>query len=198
MRSRFTASFGTSFASFVMAALFVVLAAGASVAQFGPGGPVVFDNGTNALGIPFELNSDKMYLQVKINNSGPYWLVLDTGSPGMILDTQVAKELAISTGDGIEAGGAGENPFVVAPADSTFDAKLPGITLLSQPAMIGGIDAVVGPFEGRRIDGVLGGYNLFGQFQFKCFIIVLLKLINPEINIFSCWRCNLASQLATS
>jgi predicted aspartyl protease len=144
--------------------LFFVFADSPVAAQFGPGGDVVFDNGRNALSIPFELTSDKIYLKVTINERGPYSLVLDTGSPGMIIDTRVAEELGISTGEGFEAGGAGENPFVLAPADSTFDAGLPGVRLLDQPAYVGGIDAVVGAYEGRRIDGVLGGHNVFSKY----------------------------------
>ncbi len=141
-----------------------ICCAGPVFGQFGPGGDVVFDSGDKALAIPFELNSDKIYLQVEINNAGPFWLVLDTGSPGMILDTRVGDELGVTTGEEFEAGGAGENPFVLAPADSIFDGSLPGITLLDQPAFVGGIDAIVGPYEGRRLDGVLGGYNIFANF----------------------------------
>jgi hypothetical protein len=144
--------------------LLVIFAAGAADAQFRPGGEVAFDEGRNALDIPFELNSDKMYLRVKINDGGPYWLVLDTGSPGMILDTRVAEELGVETDEPVRVGGAGENPFMLANAKAKFDAVLPGIRLLDQPARVGGIDAVVGPFEGRRIDGVLGGYNVFSEF----------------------------------
>jgi len=130
-------------------------------AQFGPGGDVIFDNGRGAAGIPFELNSDKIYLAVKINQKGPYWLVLDTGSPGMILDTRVANELGTKTSEGFDAVGAGEGSFRLAPADGVFDAELPGLRLVDQRAFIGGIDAIVGPYEGRMIDGVLGGYNVF-------------------------------------
>ncbi|UCG51803.1 MAG: aspartyl protease family protein [Candidatus Latescibacterota bacterium] len=144
--------------------LLTFLAASPVSAQFQPGGEVVFENGENALDILFELNSDKIYLQVEVNNRGPYWLVLDTGSPGMILDTRVAEELNIQTDEGYQVGGAGEKPFTLEPTDSVFDAVLPGMTLLDQPALVGGIDAVVGPFEGRRIDGVLGGYNIFANF----------------------------------
>ena len=135
-----------------------------AAAQFQPAGRVVFDNGKSALDIPFELNSDKIYVEVRIAGGGPYWLVLDTGSPVMILDTRVADELHVTTGEGFEAGGAGENPFILAPADSTVDASLPGLSLLGQRAFVGGIDAVVGPYEGRRIDGVLGGYNIFSEY----------------------------------
>ncbi len=149
---------------FLLTGALVLLTAGPSAAQFRPGGEVVFDNGRSAVGIPFELNSDKIYLHVKLNDSGPYWLVLDTGSPGMILDTGVAKELGISTGEKFPVGAAGENPFTLAPADSTFDAFVPGMMLLDQPAHVGAINAIVGPYEGRRIDGVLGGYNVFAKY----------------------------------
>jgi hypothetical protein len=137
---------------------------GAANAQFREGGSVVFDNGRSAIHIPFELNSDKIYLQVSIDKGGPFWLVLDTGSPGMILDTRVGEALGITTGEGFHVGSAGENPFTLAPADSTFDIGLPGLQLLDQPAYVGNIDAVVGPFEGRRIDGVLGGFNIFANY----------------------------------
>jgi hypothetical protein len=146
------------------AVLLRLTASGPATAQFGAGGEVVFDNGRSALDIPFELNSDKIYLQVTLNGSGPYWLVLDTGSPGMILDTRVGDVLEITTGEGFDVGGAGENPFTLEPADSTLTATLPGVTLRDQAAHVGGIDRIVGPFEGRRIDGVLGGFNMFAHY----------------------------------
>jgi hypothetical protein len=156
-----------SFANTARPLLFTVallLSATGADAQFRGGGSVVFDDGRSALHIPFELNSDKIYFQVSIDGGGPFWLVLDTGSPGMILDTRVGEALGIATGEGFDVGGAGENPFTLAPADSAFDVDLPGLRLLDQPAYVGNIDAIVGPFEGRRIDGVLGGYNIFSEY----------------------------------
>ena len=139
----------------------VLIAAMPAAAQLGQGGTVSFSQGENAVGIPFELNSDKIYLSVRLNGAGPYWLVLDTGSPGMILDTRVGEDLDVATGEAFEVGGAGENAFRLAPAEITFEATLPGLVMSEQPAHIGGIDAIVGPFEGRIIHGVLGGYNVF-------------------------------------
>ena len=77
----------------------------------------------------------------------------------MILDTHVGETLGITTGEGFHVGGAGENPFTLARADSTFDVGLPGLRMFDQQAHVGNIDAIVGPFEGRRIDGVLGGHR---------------------------------------
>jgi hypothetical protein len=158
--------------------LVIMTLPGAATAQFRHGGTLAFAEGHSALAIPFELNSDKMYLNVRLNDRGPYWLVLDTGSPGMILDTRVGSELEISTGEGFEVGGAGENVFVLAPADSTFTASLPGVTLHAQPAHVGGIDRVVGPFEGRRLDGVLGGFNIFSEY------IVEVDYLSQTIGIY--------------
>ncbi|MFH1756008.1 MAG: aspartyl protease family protein, partial [Candidatus Latescibacterota bacterium] len=156
----------------------MIFASVPAAAQFEAGGEVVFTNGRRAPDIPFELNSDKIYLQVRLNGKGPYWLVLDTGSPGMILDTRVGQELGIGTGEGFQVGGAGELGFTLAPADSTLDASLFGIELLKQPAHVGGIDAVVGSFEGRTIDGVLGGYNIFANY------IVEVDYGNLRISIY--------------
>ena len=58
------------------------------------GGTIVFDEGVTAAEVPFERNSDKIYVSVMLNGKGPFWMVLDTGSPGMILDTQAADSRA--------------------------------------------------------------------------------------------------------
>ena len=35
-----------------------------------------FNKGSSAENIPFELNANKPYLQVRINGAGPYWFIL--------------------------------------------------------------------------------------------------------------------------
>jgi hypothetical protein len=144
----------------------VSLVPAAPQAQFGrePAGRLEFENGRDARGIPFQLNSDKIYLQTVVNSQGPFWLVLDTGSPGMILDTAAARRLGLETGEPWRAGGAGEDPFMLASVRERVDVSLPGVRMLNQNAVAGPIDRVVGPFEGRRIDGVLGCHNVFADF----------------------------------
>ncbi len=134
--------------------------------QFGrdPAGYVQFDNGRDLRGLPFELNSDKMYLRTTINGRGPFWLVLDTGSPGMIIDTRVVNELGLKTGESWRAGGAGDKPFIMSEVLDSVDVELAGLRLFGQNAVSGPIDSVVGPFEGRTIDGVLGCFNLFAYY----------------------------------
>ncbi len=127
-------------------------------------GGFAFANGRDARNIPFEINSDKIYVQVRLNGQGPFWLMLDTGSPGMILDTATAARLGLPLGKAGETVGAGEGTFQLFAVDATVDAELPGVTLQKQPAAVGPLDRVVGPFEGRRLEGLLGCHNLMTRF----------------------------------
>ena len=95
------------------------------------GGGFVFANGRDARNIPFELNSDKIYVQVRLNDQGPFWMMLDTGSPGMVLDTATAARLGLPLGKSGETTGAGEATFTLTEVTSTVDAGMPGVTLKS-------------------------------------------------------------------
>lgn len=128
------------------------------------GGGFVFANGRDARNIPFELNADKIYVQVRLNGQGPFWLMLDTGSPGMVLDTATAARLGLPLGKSGETTGAGEASFTLTEVTSTVDAELPGVTLQKQPAAVGPLDRVIGPFEGRHLEGLLGCHNLMTRF----------------------------------
>lgn len=61
-------------------------------------GRFVFANGRDARDIPFELESDKIYLRVRLNGQGPFSMYLDTGAAGMVLDTATARRLALPLG----------------------------------------------------------------------------------------------------
>src|SRR4051812_32818296 len=45
--------------------------------------------------VPFELNSNKIYLNVKVNDTGPWPFVLDMGSNHSLLDLDLARELKL-------------------------------------------------------------------------------------------------------
>src|SRR4051812_35289988 len=45
--------------------------------------------------VPFELNSNKIYLNVKVNDAGPWPFVLDMGSNHSLLDLDLARELKL-------------------------------------------------------------------------------------------------------
>ena len=56
--------------------------------------------------IPFKLVNNHIYLNLKINNSGPLWFVLDTGAPG-IIDLKQATKLKLELYAPQKASGVG-------------------------------------------------------------------------------------------
>lgn len=122
-----------------------------------PQGPVVhFDKGHEALNIPFEINSDKIYLQVKVDGKGPFWFVLDSGSPSTVVDMQVARKLGLRLSNPQRTGGAGEGSTSM--ATTQFDTvSLPGLSYKPSRPLAIDVDAVMQAPEGRHVQGLVGG-----------------------------------------
>jgi len=106
---------------------------------------------------PIEIVSNKPWVQVAINQSAPQWFILDTGaSGGTILARETADRLELRRGSETSThigAGAGVNVGV---------ATLPNVMVqvagdtMSVPAIRVFSMAHVSPFEGRRLDGLLG------------------------------------------
>src|SRR4051794_16662779 len=112
--------------------------------------------------VPFELNSNKIYLNVKVNDSGPWPFVLDMGSNHSLLDLDLARELKLSV-TGIEEGvhGAGEVPSQAGQVQVKTLA-LPGLSYRVGEMVAVPLARVVGPAEGRTLCGTLG-FDLLEQ-----------------------------------
>src|SRR6266568_476892 len=54
-----------------------------------------FTSGTSKLGIPFQLSSNFVLVQIRVNSSRPLWFLFSTASTSVI-DTRIAKELGLS------------------------------------------------------------------------------------------------------
>jgi Aspartyl protease len=67
-----------------------------------------FEKGDSALGIPFELNSNKVYLPVRIDGGEPRWFVLDSGCPVTAIDLALARALKLPVENLQPLAGAGE------------------------------------------------------------------------------------------
>src|SRR5206468_1222475 len=67
-----------------------------------------FASGASALGIPFELNSNHIYLQARVNGSAPLWFLFDSGAGSSLVDLKRAKELGLKLKGSFQARGAGE------------------------------------------------------------------------------------------
>jgi Aspartyl protease/PDZ domain len=110
-----------------------------------------------------------------VNRSGPYWFILDTGSPSNVLDIEVARSLGIPLKDTWQASGAGESTLASSHASNvsfgigSLEIKCPEIDVVP-------LNAAISSGEGRKVNGLLG-YDFFKQFA------VEIDYIQKEIRI---------------
>jgi hypothetical protein len=111
-----------------------------------------------ALEIPFEISSNKPWVGVRVNGSDPQWFILDTGCRDTsIIARQCAERLHLPIGGSTPADGGGAGEGVKVEIAST-----PRVTLgvggdsLESPGLPVFSFAHVEPYEGRRLDGLLG------------------------------------------
>jgi hypothetical protein len=79
-----------------------------SSAVLGEDTPFSFQKRKSALAIPFELNSNKIYLHVRVDGGERRWFILDSGCPVTAIDLELARELKLPVEELGGIGGAGE------------------------------------------------------------------------------------------
>jgi hypothetical protein len=99
---------------------------------------------------------------VRVNGSGPFDFLIDTGSIVDLVDSRRAAELNLISVGREEAGGAGESTMELRSADGVTLGVGP-IDLPPQEIKVAPIDERVGRPEGRRLDGLLG-FDFFSRF----------------------------------
>jgi hypothetical protein len=114
-----------------------------------------FLDGKSARGIPFELNSNKIYLTVKIDGSEPRPFILDSGCPVTAIEMTVARALKLPLANERNITGAGEGSAEFATTEIK-SLTFPGLDLFPKAVWALGVNKPVSPFEGRRIDGLIG------------------------------------------
>ena len=112
---------------------------------------------TAPLEVPFEITSNKPFVQVRINGSTPRWFILDTGcSGGSVIARHCADELELKLSPPVAThlgAGAGVAVGVATTPDVTLSLST---DTLSVPALrVFPLDHV-SPYEGRRVEGLLG------------------------------------------
>ena len=106
---------------------------------------------------PFEITSNKPFVQVRINGSEPQWFVLDTGCRGSsIIARDCAERLGLARGAESETRmGAGQGVSVALSSTGPVTLDVAGDTLGAPGLYVIPFDHVI-PYEGRAIDGLLG------------------------------------------
>ena len=103
--------------------------------------------------IPFELNGNSIYLQLRVNTSRLLWFALDTGAYNSIINTPVMQSLNLKTDGGGVATGAGGRVESLRLSGVNFDVGGAPLRDLSIAAL------TLTPLEnstGRAMDGILG------------------------------------------
>jgi predicted aspartyl protease len=116
---------------------------------------VRFGSGRRALGIPFETSNNLIFLQVRVNESGPLWFVLDTGASYTFIKQRRAQALGLK----LEKN---EKEFEGQPYAKGVSLMMRGVELLKQNVLTVPT-AFLEPSVGRAVDGVLG-YDVFHSF----------------------------------
>ena len=105
--------------------------------------------------MPFEMNSNKIYLPVKINDQGPVWFILDTGSVFNVIDNDRAESLKIAHTGNTPVRGAGDGSVPSSIAHNVTLA-LDGARMPSSDVAVMPINHVISASEGRTVNGLLG------------------------------------------
>lgn len=143
-RTRFQTILRLSFALSLLAA--PPASAGASAARRAARQPAVAR-------VPFEMNGNSLFLQVRLNGSGPLWFVLDTGAAITVLNSTTVRSLNLRTGRSGSVRGAGGDVQTTQITGVTFDVGGAALKDLSVAALsLAQIENTVG----RAIDGILG------------------------------------------
>ncbi|UCD94521.1 MAG: PDZ domain-containing protein [Candidatus Zixiibacteriota bacterium] len=118
--------------------------------------PVEFANGKNALGIPFRVIDNNMFLNVLVGDSAEAELAFDSGFPmnGVILyDSLLSYRLGLTFVGEVPLGGGGED---IAKAKIAVGGlvSLPGVTFSDQRVLVMTNSSDYGHWPG---DGIIGG-----------------------------------------
>jgi len=112
--------------------------------------------------VPFELpKSRHMAVEVKINGTGPYRLIFDTGAPTNLINNKLAKEAGVLKKDEKAVGGL----FGMAGSKTIDTLELGGVKLEKVPVMVmdhptvAAISKALGP-----IDGIVG-FPFFARYK---------------------------------
>jgi hypothetical protein len=111
-----------------------------------------FVSGTSSLGIPFQLSSNFVLVQLRVNNSRPLWFLFSTASTSGI-DTRIAKELGLRVQGKEKLTAAGSS--IGAGSISGVSLALPGVTTLNQTVAMLPLE-FISSIMGQPVAGLIG------------------------------------------
>jgi len=119
-----------------------------------------FASGQQSVRIPFSLNSNHIFLQVRVNQSQPLRFFLDTGADVSVIDRRCAVALGLKLSGKLGVGAYGGSVEAAIAKGVSFG--LPGVRVSDQTVAVISLDAFQEAGIGR-IDGILGS-DFIGEF----------------------------------
>lgn len=95
-------------------------------------------------------------IEAKIENKGPYLLLLDTGASGLVLDQEVARELNIKTGASRSGRGAVQGSVVTYAYAPDVNITLGTLDFPAKDVMVTSVAASAQMMMGKQVHGILG------------------------------------------
>ncbi|SRR6266403_166998 len=129
-----------------------------------------FTSGTSALGIPFQLSSNFVLVQLRVNNSRPLWFLFSTASTSVI-DTRIAKELGLPVQGKEDLGG------IEAGLIHGISLALPGVTALNQTVAVLPLE-FLSSWMGQPVAGLIG-YDFISQF------VIEVDYATSKMNVYA-------------
>ena len=137
-------------------------------------GDIGYGFASDARGIPFEFDSNHVFLQGTVNQSGPLWFTLDSGASGTLISTKRANALGLNLRGGMRTEGAGGTVESFHVPDVSLG--LPGANLPNLDITAVSLDGLESHF-GRPVDLILGS-ELFRRY------VVELDFVSKVINLY--------------
>jgi hypothetical protein len=123
--------------------------------------PISFASGASATDIPFELYTNVIFVQVRVNDSAPLSFIFDTGAGINVLNAERASEVQLQSASvGVNARGTGGTVAGTLATGATI--SLPGVAAHNQRIAVLPLQSIE-PHVGRRVDGILG-YDFINSF----------------------------------
>lgn len=121
---------------------------------------VRFDSGASAVGIPFDLEDNSIFIRVRVNNSRPLRFIFDTGAGLTILNARTAKELGLKA-SGTTLKGSAVGGKISGDVFMGVTLSVPGAAVSNQ--MVGAVSFDSVPCEMRSVEGIIG-YDFIKEF----------------------------------
>jgi alpha/beta superfamily hydrolase len=114
-----------------------------------------------ATGVPFTLQDHRIIVRAYVGNAGPFSMVVDTGSGGMLVTPEVARRLGLNTQPAQALTGAGAGK---APAEKTTirGLRIGDVRFAPAPALIADLSRIQHGIGFARFDGLIGYDQLKG------------------------------------